>query len=150
MYSQKIVELKGSLIGVFLWWIVAVLCAGLLQLYWMPVVWRASILSMMGLIGVFLLFRVIYQDAKLKISIDNQGAFLFKKERYIGLKFVRVNSIQLIAKVHRENKLLDLIWPAYQVVYRDSVSCDDYQMLRSFAAQQILLHRSEAAKKRYN
>jgi len=104
----------------------------------------------MGLTVVFLFFRSIYQEPKQKISIDNQDAFLFKKERYIRLEFVRENSIQLIAKVHRENRILDWIWPAYKVVYRDSVSCDDYQMLRSFAAQQILLRRSKEAKKRYN
>lgn len=85
-----------------------------------------------------------------QISINEQGAFLFNKGRFIRLEFVRTNSIQLIAKMHREQKLVGMIWPAYQVIYRDSISRDDYQLLRSYAAQQILLRRSEEAKKRYS
>ncbi|ETX10599.1 hypothetical protein MUS1_13530 [Marinomonas ushuaiensis DSM 15871] len=150
MYSQQTVELKGSWIGALLWLVVTVLSAGLLQLYWMPVIWRVSILSMMGFTVAFLFFRVIYQEVKQQIGIENSDVFLFKKECLIPLEFVRANGIQLIAKMHRENKILDVVWPAYKVIYRDSVSRDDYQRLRSFAAQQILLRRSEEAKKRYS
>lgn len=149
MRNQQTVELKGSWIGALLWLIIAVLCAGLLQRYWMPVVWRVSILTMTGFVIVVFLFRVSHQVTQ-KIRIDEQGAFLLRKGRFIKLEFVRVNGIQLIAKLYREDKILDAIWPAYKVIYRDSVSRDDYQMLVSFAAQQILLRRSEEAKKQHN
>lgn len=149
MRNQQTVELKGSWIGALLWLIIAVLCAGLLQRYWMPVVWRVSILTMTGFVIVVFLFRVSHQVTQ-KIRIDEQGAFLLRKGRFIKLEFVRVNGIQLIAKLYREGKILDAIWPAYKVIYRDSVSRDDYQMLVSFAAQQILLRRSEEAKKQHN
>jgi hypothetical protein len=149
VYSQQKIELKSSWIGALLWFVIAVLCAGLLQLYWMPVVWRASILTMTGFVAVVLFFSISHQVTQ-QISIDDQGGFLLKKGRLIRLEFVRVNSIQLIAKLHRENNIVDFIWPAYKAIYRDSVSRDDYHMLRSFAAQQILLRRSEEAKKRHN
>lgn len=149
MRNQQTVELKGSWIGALLWLIIAVLCAGLLQRYWMPVVWRVSILTMTGFVIVVFLFRVSHQVTQ-KIRIDEQGAFLLRKGRFIKLEFVRVNGIQLIAKLYREGKILDAIWPAYKVIYRDSVSRDDYQMLVSFAAQQILLRRSEEAKKQHS
>lgn len=103
---------------------------------------------MTGLVIVFI-FCFSYQTTQ-HVSIDGQGAFLLKKGRFIKLEFVRANSIQLIAKMCRGHRVVDLIWPTYRVIYRDSVSRNDYQVLRSFAAQQILLRQSEETKKRYH
>ena len=66
-----------------------------------------------------------------------------------GYFFIRANGVQLIAKVDQGQTFLDRIWPKYRVIYRDNVEAEVYQVMRSYAAQQVLLRRSEEAKKRF-
>ena len=130
-----------------LWLILALAYVALLQIYWMPAFWRALLYLCVGLGGLVFIIRLLRQPSK-KIGIDDQGAFLFDRGVYERLLFIRANGIQLIAKVEREVVIWDRIWPQYRVIYRDSLSSEHYNRLRSFAAQQILLRRSEEGKKR--
>lgn len=87
----------------------------------------------------------------IEVGIDEQGAYLFDGRYFFRLAFVRANGIQLIAKVETE----PTFWwhgmlPPYRVIYCDNLPKSSYRRLRSFAAQQILLRRSENAKKRFN
>ena len=118
----------------------------LLQIYWMPAFWRALLYLSVGLGGLVLLIRMFRQPSR-QISIDEQGTFLFDRGSYERLLFIRANGVQLIAKVDRGQTFLDRIWPKYRVIYRDSMPRNQYKILRSYAAQQILLRRSEEAKK---
>lgn len=130
-----------------LWFVIASAYAALFHLYWMPAFWRALFYIFAALFGVLFLFRVVRQST-IQIGIDEQGAFLLKRGRYIRLFFIRSNGVQLIAKVDRSQVFWDRFWPVYRVIYRDNVTEAQYRTLRSFAAQQILLRRSEAFKKR--
>jgi hypothetical protein len=151
VFSLKTTELKGSRIGIGLWLMTVLAYVALLQMYWMPVFWRALLYLCLALVGVVFLNRMYYKPLR-QIGIDEQGAFLFERERCERLIFVRANSIQLIAKVEKKTGLwsqfLSITWPRYRVIYCDSLSAYQYQKLRSFAAQQILLHRSGEVKKR--
>jgi hypothetical protein len=120
--------------------------AALLQVYWMPAFWRALLYLSVGLGWLALLIRIFFQSSR-QIGIDEQGAFLLNRGCYERLLFIRVNGVQLIAKVDQGQTFWGLIFPKYRVIYRDSVSGDQYKILRSYAAQQILLRRSEEAKK---
>ncbi|MFT2099528.1 hypothetical protein ACMUMQ_14365 [Marinomonas sp. 2405UD66-6] len=123
--------------------------AALFQLFWMPALLRAYLLLGTFLSGfAFLLYR--HKQDKAKIGIDADGAFLCKRGRVVRLLFVRVNSFQLIAKREQKSKLLGWLWPQFHVVYCDSVSAEKYRMLQSYAAQQILLSRSEEARKSFS
>lgn len=121
--------------------------AALLQVYWMPAFWRALLYLSVGLGWLALLIRIFFQSSR-QIGIDEQGAFLLNRGCYERLLFIRVNGVQLIAKVDQGQTFRGLIFPKYRVIYRDSVSGDQYKILRSYAAQQIFLRRSEDAKKR--
>ena len=122
--------------------------AVLLQLYWMPVFVRAFLYVFAGVMAFCWLFYQLRKTKK-QIGIDEQGAFLFKRGRYIRLLFVRANGVQLIAKQDQGSMLLRYFWPKFHVIFCDSVKTETYRILRSFAAQQILLSRSEEAKKRF-
>jgi hypothetical protein len=114
----------------------------------MPVVLRASLYFFAGVVGfVWLMYRL--KRTKPQVGIDEEGAFLFEHGRYIRLSFVRVNSIQLIAMQDHKSMLLRLFWPRFYVIFCDSVAGEQYRFLRSFAAQQILLRRSEEAKEHF-
>ncbi|MCB5160963.1 hypothetical protein [Marinomonas algarum] len=144
MFSLKASRLKTSRLGVAVWLLVLVTCLVLLQGYWMPAVWRAFLLC--GVVIVSLL-GLIYTHRRAKyITLNEQGAFLCQGEAYDPLIFVRANAIQLIAKRKRSVRVVDCVWPAYQVIYRDSLGAQEYAVLRSFAAQQILLGRHDNAK----
>ncbi|ETI58446.1 hypothetical protein [Marinomonas profundimaris] len=147
MFSLKATELKRSWVGIGLGGIIALIYVALLQLYWMPAWWRALLFLCIGFVGVGLLLRSIRQP-KRKIGIDEQGAFLLAREHYIRLVFIRVNAVQLIAKEATSTSFYDRFWPTHYVVYRDSLNEHSYRTLRSFAAQQMLLGRSEEARKR--
>lgn len=60
------------------------------------------------------------------------------------LQFVRINSLQLIAKkvpdesYSAKHTFWRLLWPVFVVIYRDQLSSEDYDALRSYAAQQML------------
>jgi hypothetical protein len=114
----------------------------------MPAFWRALLYLSIGLGGLVLLIRMFRQPSR-QISIDEQGAFLFDRGRFERLLFIRANGVQLIAKVDQDQTFIDRIWPKYRVIYRDSVGMEEYQVLRSYASQQILLRRSEEVKKRF-
>lgn len=120
--------------------------AALLQLFWMPALLRACLLLGTFLaVLLFLLYQHKHNEAH--IGIHAEGAFLYKRGRVINLLFVRANSFQLIAKQEQQPKWLGWLWPQFYVVYCDSVGIEDYRVLQSFAAQQILLSRSgEVAK----
>ena len=148
VFSLKTTELKCSLISIGLWLFIAVAYAALLQAYWMPAFWRALLYLGIGLGGVVLFVRRFCQPSP-QIGIDEQGAFLLNQERYERLLFIRANSVQLIAKVDQGQTFLRRVWPKYRVIYRDSVTEEVYRLLRSYAAQQILLHRSEMYKNRF-
>lgn len=148
VFSLKTTELKCSLISIGLWLFIVVAYAALLQIYWMPAFWRALLYLSVGLGGVVLLVRTVCQSSP-QIGIDEQGAFLLNQGRYERLLFIRANSVQLIAKVDQGQAFLRRVWPKYQVIYRDNVTEDVYRILRSYAAQQILLHRSEMHKSRF-
>jgi hypothetical protein len=147
VFSLKATELKCSWIGIALWFVIASVYAALFHLYWMPVFWRALFYILAGLFGVLFLFRVVRQSSH-QIGIDEQGVFLLERGRCKRLLFIRSNDVQLIAKVDRSQFFSDRFWPVYRVIYRDNVTKVQYRILRSFAAQQILLRRSEAFKKR--
>jgi hypothetical protein len=149
VFSLKTTELKCSWIGIGLWLFVVVAYVALLQIYWMPAFWRALLYLSIGLGGLVLLIRMFRQPSR-QISIDEQGAFLFDRGCYERLLFIRANGVQLIAKVDQGQTFLDRNWSKYRVIYRDSVPGNQYKILRSYAAQQILLHRSEEAKKRFS
>lgn len=149
MFSLKTTELKCSWIGIGLWLFLLLAYAALLQIYWMPAFWRALLYLSVGLGGLVLIIRMFRQPAR-QLGLDEQGAFIFDRGRYERLLFIRANGVQLIAKVDQEQAFLDRIWPKYRVIYRDSVGKEEYQVLRSYAAQQILLRRSEEAKKRFS
>lgn len=147
MFSLKATELKRSWVGIGLGGIIALIYVALLQLYWMPAWWRALLFLCIGFVGVGLLLRSIRQP-KRKIGIDEQGAFLLARGHYIRLVFIRVNAVQLIAKEEKSTNFYDRFCPTYYVIYRDSLNEHTYRTLRSFAAQQMLLGRSEEARKR--
>ena len=152
MFRLKTTDLRLSKVGVVLWIWIVLLYAALLQLYWMPAYLRAFLFLSIGTVGFLLLMHSIFKarcNSRPKIGIDEQGAFLFENGQYKRLLFVRANSIQLIATMFDKPNLFSRFWPAYRVIFFDSVSKDQYNILRSFAAQQILLHRSEEAKKRF-
>ncbi|MGJ8647887.1 MAG: hypothetical protein ACSHXJ_13390 [Marinomonas colpomeniae] len=135
-----------------LWVLIALCYAALFQLYWMPAFLRAFLFLFAGIVGLLSLFYSVVRarrGLRQKIGIDEQGAFLFENGQYKRLLFVRANSIQLIATMLDKPNLFSRFWPAHRVIFFDSVSKDQYNILRSFAAQQILLHRSEEAKKRF-
>ena len=113
----------------------------------MPVFWRALFYILAGLFGVLFLFRVVRQSSH-QIGIDEQGVFLLERGCCKRLLFIRSNDVQLIAKVDRSLFFWDRFWPVYRVIYRDNLTKVQYRILRSFAAQQILLRRSEVFKKR--
>ncbi|MBJ7536920.1 hypothetical protein [Marinomonas transparens] len=130
------------------WLIFAGCCAFLLQLFWMPIVWRVSLfIFVFVLVSAFAIYRM-YQPAS-QVGIDELGAFWCEGEQYFRLNFIRVNGIQLIAQCPKENRFLNYFLPRFRVIYRDSVSYDTYRTLRSFASQQILLRRSKASSKRF-
>jgi len=148
VFSLKATELRCSWIGIGLWFVVAATYAALLHLYWMPVFLRASLYFLVGLFAALLLYRLVRQPV-LQIGIDEQGAFLLQHGQYTRLLFIRANGVQLIAKEDKTQTIFDRFWPVYRVVYFDNVTEDQYRVLRSFAAQQILLCRSEDAKKHF-
>lgn len=149
MFSLKTTELKRSWIGLSLWLLTVLAYMALLQVFWMPAFWRALFYVGVGLFCIILLVRAFLRENQL-VGIGEQGAFLFKRGRYERLIFVRANNLQLIARVDPDQAFLASIWPSYRVIYRDSVPLDEYHTLLSFAAQQILLRRSEEAKKRFS
>lgn len=149
VFSLKTTELKCSWISVGLWLFLVVSYAALLQIYWMPAYWRALLYMSVGLVGLTLLIRMLRKPVR-QIGIDEQGVFLLDRGGYERLLFIRANGVQLIAKVDQVQTFWDKIWPKYRVIYRDSVGMEVYQVLRSYAAQQILLRRSEEAKKTIN
>lgn len=81
------------------------------------------------------------------IGIDENGAFWQQGVELYRMDFVRVNGVQIIAKVIGKRHWLQHVWPSYRVIYRDSLSHHDYRVLRSFAAQQKMLKRSKVASK---
>ncbi|RNF73739.1 hypothetical protein EBI01_08470 [Marinomonas rhizomae] len=123
--------------------------AALLQVYWMPAYWRALLYLGGGLVGLTLLIRMLHKPLR-QIGIDEQGVFLLDRGGYERLLFIRANGVQLIAKADQEQTFWGKIWPKYRVIYRDSVGMEVYQVLRSYAAQQILRRRSEEAKKHFD
>ncbi|BFM50916.1 hypothetical protein THO17_30790 [Marinomonas sp. THO17] len=78
------------------------------------------------------------------IGIDLEGAFLMHNQSREVLQFVRINSLQLIAKkvpdesYSAKHTFWRLLWPVFVVIYRDQLSSEDYDALRSYAAQQML------------
>ncbi|PYF78332.1 hypothetical protein DFP75_11223 [Marinomonas alcarazii] len=148
MFSLKTTELKGSWIGLSVWLLTVIAYMALLQVFWMPAFWRALFYIGIGLLSATLLIRAFFME-KQRVGIDGQGAYLVKNGHYARLTFVRANSVQLIARVERGKSFVARIWPNYRVIYRDSVQLDQYHTLLSYAAQQILLSRSEEAKKRF-
>ncbi|QUX94744.1 hypothetical protein C0J08_04680 [Marinomonas sp. CT5] len=128
-----------------LWLVLALAYVALLQIFWMPAFWRALLYLSVGLGGLVLMVQRFRQPLR-KIGIDDQGGFIFDLGVYERLLFIRANSLQLIAKVDKEKSLFRRVWPKYRVIYRDSLSSREYKILRSYAAQQILLRRSEEAK----
>jgi hypothetical protein len=152
VFRLKTTDLKLSKVGILLWVLIALFYAALFQLYWMPAFLRAFWFLFTGIVGLLSLFYSVVRarrGLRQKVGIDEQGAFLFENGQYKRLLFVRANSIQLIATMLDKPNLFSRFWPAYRVLFFDSVSKDQYNILRSFAAQQILLHRSEEAKKRF-
>ncbi|RNF49024.1 hypothetical protein EBI00_13425 [Marinomonas hwangdonensis] len=98
------------------------------------------------LVAVWMVCRPV-----IKVGIDDQGAYLFDDRYFFRLVFVRANGFQLIAKVETEQaSWWHYVLPPYRVIYCDNLPKSSYRRLRSFAAQQILLRRSEDAKKRFN
>lgn len=146
MFSLKITELKPSWIGLSLWLLTVIAYIALLHVFWMPAFWRALFYVCIVLLCLTLLIRVFFIE-KQCVGIDEQGAFLFKNGRYERLTFVRANCVQLIARTTQDEAFLARVWSSYRVIYRDSVQQDQYHILLSYAAQQILLHRSEETKK---
>ncbi|NLQ18947.1 hypothetical protein HGG82_15170 [Marinomonas sp. M1K-6] len=145
MFSLKTTELKGSRIGLALWLVTAIAYAALLRLYWVPVDWQALFYALACASGVWLVWFV--RRTSRRIGIDDQGAFLFERGAYKRLVFIRANDFQLIARVDQGDRFWAQCWPVFRVIYRDSVDANQYQILRSFAAQQIVLRRSERPKK---
>jgi hypothetical protein len=148
VFSLKTTELNVSWIAFGLWLFWVMVGLALLQLFWMPAFWRALLYLGVGGIGVAVLLHLFRQSSP-QVGIDEQGAFILVRGQYKKLQFIRINAVQLIAKQPRESRLLDRFWPSYRVIYRDSLNEQAYRTLRSFAAQQMLLHRSEEARKRY-
>ncbi|MGO3346597.1 MAG: hypothetical protein ACTIM4_15395 [Marinomonas sp.] len=115
----------------------------MLQLFWLPsFIWMTFFC-----IGLFLLccfsVRRLVQGAP-RIGIDDTGAYWQQGSARYRLEFVRVNGVQLIAKVSRQKiRWLDWFWPSYRVIYRDSLSYYNFRLVRSFAAQQKILKRSD-------
>lgn len=152
MFRLKTTDLRLSKVGVVLWIWIVLLYAALLQLYWMPAYLRAFLFLSIGTVGFLLLMHSIFKarcNSRPKIGIDEQGAFLFKNGQYERLLFVRANGIQLIATTLKQKSFLGQLFPTYKVIFFDSLSKVEYSTLRSFAAQQILLSRSEETKKRF-
>ena len=129
-----------------LWLLFAGCCALLLRLFWLPsTTWAMLLLSVLMILFYRLMRRVRVGPSF--ITIDENGAFWQQGSKVYAMDFVRVNGVQIIAKVMREGGWLGRIWPSYQVIYRDSLSYHDYRVLRSFAAQQKMLKRSEVTSK---
>lgn len=108
------------------------------------------LISLVGLLG----WR--YCQGPAHVSIDEFGAYWHTSNNWQRLQFVRANGIQLIAtpmpklipeKELKEGCLTHFLWPTYRVIYRDSVSDETYRLLRSYAAQQMMLRQSEEVKK---
>ncbi len=133
------------MIGIGLWLLILAAYTVLLQIFWMPALWWTWLYLGGGLCGGGGLIYLICRPAR-QIGIDEQGTFLLESGVYKRLSFVRANAVQLIAKVEQGQTFWARIWPQYRVIYRDNVPANVYRVLRSYAAQHILLHRSEDAK----
>ncbi|MBR7889441.1 hypothetical protein J9B83_10860 [Marinomonas sp. A79] len=145
MFSLKATELKRSTISTAVWLMVTLCYLALLKLFWMPTIWWALLLLAVAI--VWLAVGVIgWRQPAVTLSLHEDNAILCRGSQCQSLIFVRFNALQLIAKINRGSRWQDLLWPKFQVIYRDSLSPEDYQIVRSFAAQQILLHRSEENK----
>lgn len=127
---------------------------------------------MVLLIGVVGLLGWRYYQGPAYVGIDEFGAYWHTSNNWQRLQFVRANGIQLIAtptstplpkkeskkelknepgkelkKRLKEGCLTHFLWPTYRVIYRDSVSDETYRLLRSYAAQKMMLRQSEEVKK---
>lgn len=78
-----------------------------------------------------------------EVGIDEQGAFVKGKGQLQRVVFIRADSMQLIARVTTNATFLQRLYPRYVLIFRDSLSKEEYAILRSFASQQILLSRSK-------
>lgn len=118
-----------------------------MRLFWFPPFLWITI----SLLVFFLFVYFIARRLKLgmpHVGIDEKGVYWQEGGQSYRLDFVRVNGVQLIAKVRGNSRWQDGIWPSYRVIYRDSLSYHDYRVLRSFAAQQKILKRSEVTVKK--
>lgn len=114
----------------------------LLKLVWMPAVWWAFIL--LGVAVAWSVVGIIWWRQPLPtLSLHEQDATLCIGSRCQSVTFVRVNAIQLIAKMDQTSSWRSRFWPSFYLIYRDSLAPEAYQMVRSFAAQQMLLQRSD-------
>ncbi|MCV2403925.1 hypothetical protein OFY17_13720 [Marinomonas sp. C2222] len=95
---------------------------------------------------VVLLFALIFQSPYKQIGIDEQGAFVEGKGQLQRVAFIRANGVYLVARVTSFINAPKKWYPNYVVIFRDSVSKDNYAILRSFAAQQILLNPNKDQK----
>ena len=146
MFSLKTTALKPSLIGITLWFVFAGCCALLLQLFWLPLeTWILLIFSILGILFYCLARRLILGASA--IGIDESGAFLKQGAVCYRLDFVRVNGVQIIAKVIKKDSLGSRFWPTYCVIFRDALPYYEYRVMRSYAAQQKMLKRSELTSK---
>ena len=111
----------------------------------MPTVWRYAYFLLACLVWIILVVRHFLQSNQ-AVGIDELGAYLHKNGHRYPLTFVRFNSMQLIARYPRPHRVLDVIWPAYCLIYKDSLPTHAYSILRSFAAQQKLFGDQERHK----
>lgn len=91
------------------------------------------------------LFVLSFSAAEKYIGIDPDGAYMVQNEQRKGLVFLRINSLQLIARKVSGESFWQRIWPVFVVIYRDQMSIEEYELLGSFAAQQMLSRSEETS-----
>ena len=144
MYSLKVTKLNSSWIGVTLW-VIAISCCFLLLPWYFWSSGQQLLLLCTYIVLLVALFVLSFSAAEKYIGIDPDGAYMVQNEQRIGLVFLRINSLQLIARKVSGESFWQRIWPVFVVIYRDQVSIEEYELLGSFAAQQMLSRSEEKA-----
>ncbi|WP_181799789.1 hypothetical protein [Marinomonas aquiplantarum] len=139
MFSLTATKLNFSWLSVGLWTSASASCFILIPFYWWPDVWQVAFFILYGVI-VFASLGFAWCQPRCQIGIDPDGAYLCRHDGQVRLHFVRANAVQLIAKRVSVDTVWHRIWPQFYLIYRDQLQSEDYALLRSFAAQDKLLH----------
>ncbi|AEF55778.1 hypothetical protein Mar181_2747 [Marinomonas posidonica IVIA-Po-181] len=138
VFSLTATKLNFSWVSVGLWTSASASCFILLPFYWWPDVWQVTF-SILYSVIVLVSLGLAWRQPRSHIGIDSDGAYLRQHNNdLIRLDFVRANAVQLIARKVSDDTIWYSVWPQFCLIYRDQLGLEDYALLRSFAAQDML------------